>query len=140
MLKDNELTKIDSSSSSSNKSLKNKLNKQPNNKNNTKKMKKRRLKTPIDFIIMPSMTQKKYNEEFINIMEQLSSIMLKQGEVFKARAYQKAQETIMTFPEDIISVEQLKGLPGIGSTIMEKLNEYVRTGTLTILEREKIIQ
>jgi len=145
LLKDNELTKIDSSSSSisSNKSLKKKLNKQPNNKNNTKKMKKRRLKTPIDFIIMPSIhpitptTPKKYNEEFINIMEQLSSIMLKQGEVFKARAYQKAQETIMTFPEDIISVEQLKGLPGIGSTIMEKLNEYVRTGTLTILEREK---
>ena len=135
LLKNDELTRIDSSSSKSLKSLKNKLIKQPNK---TKKTQKRRLKTPIDFIIMSSpIPSKKYNEEFINIMEQLSNIMLKQGEVFKARAYQKAQETLMTFPDDIVSVEQLKGLPGIGTTITEKLNEYVRTGTLAILEREK---
>ena len=70
-------------------------------------------------------------------MEQLADIMLKQGEPFRARAYQKAQETIMAFPADILSPEQLKGKPGIGATIMEKLEEYVNTGTLKILEREK---
>ena len=80
---------------------------------------------------------KVYNQEFINLMEQLSSIMLKQGEPFRARAYQKAQETIMAYPDDITSPEVLKGKPGIGETIMEKLNEYVFTGTLKILEREK---
>jgi NAD-dependent DNA ligase len=63
--------------------------------------------------------------------------MLKQGEPFRARAYQKAQETIMSYPEDITNPSQLKGLPGIGETIMEKLNEYVKTGTLAVLEREK---
>jgi NAD-dependent DNA ligase len=63
--------------------------------------------------------------------------MLKQGEPFRARAYQKAQETIMQFNDDITSPTQLKGKPGIGDTIMEKLNEYVKTGTLRILEREK---
>jgi NAD-dependent DNA ligase len=31
----------------------------------------------------------------------------------------------------------LKGLPGIGDTIMEKFNEYVQTGTLKVLERER---
>lgn len=77
------------------------------------------------------------NEKFIDLMEQLSNIMLKQGEPFRARAYQKAQETIMSYEGDILSPEQLKGQPGIGSTIMEKLNEYVQTGTLKILEREK---
>jgi NAD-dependent DNA ligase len=81
--------------------------------------------------------KKRYNEEFIDLMEKLSSIMLKQGEPFRARAYQKAQETIMNFPDDIISPEQLKGQPGIGPTIMEKLKEYVETGTLRVLEREK---
>jgi NAD-dependent DNA ligase len=80
---------------------------------------------------------KKYNEEFIEVLDKLSNIMLKQGEPFRARAYQKAQETIMSFPEDITSPAQLKGLPGIGETIMDKLNEYVETGTLKILEREK---
>jgi len=79
----------------------------------------------------------RYNEQFIDLMEKLSNIMLKQGEPFRARAYQKAQETLMAFPNDITSVEQLKGKPGIGSTILEKLNEYVNTGTLKILEREK---
>jgi NAD-dependent DNA ligase len=77
------------------------------------------------------------NEKFIDLMEQLSSIMLKQGEPFRARAYQKAQETIMAYPGDILSPDDLKGKPNIGSTIMEKLNEYYSTGTLKVLEREK---
>lgn len=81
--------------------------------------------------------QARYNEQFIDLMEKLSNIMLKQGEPFRARAYQKAQETLMAYPEDITSTDQLKGKPGIGSTILEKLNEYVNTGTLKILEREK---
>jgi len=77
------------------------------------------------------------NEKFIELMEQLSDIMLKQGEPFRARAYQKAQETIMAYPNDILTPNDLKGKPGIGSTIMEKLEEYVKTGTLRIIEREK---
>jgi len=82
-------------------------------------------------------TSGRLNEKLIELMEKLSEIMLKQGEPFRARAYQKAQETIMAFPDDIVNVEQLKGKPAIGPTIMEKLNEYVQTGTLKILEREK---
>ena len=54
-------------------------------------------------------TQKRYNEQLIDLMEKLSNIMLKQGEQFRARAYQKAQETIMTVPNNIISTSQLKG-------------------------------
>jgi NAD-dependent DNA ligase len=77
------------------------------------------------------------NEVFIDVMDKLSDIMMKQGEPFRARAYQKAQETIMTYPTDIINPDQLKGLPHIGPTIMEKLKEYTATGTLKILEREK---
>ena len=77
------------------------------------------------------------NEKFIELMEKLADIMLKQGEPFRARAYQKAQETIMAFPDDILTPEQLTGKPGIGSTIMDKLTEYIQTGTLKVLEREK---
>jgi len=77
------------------------------------------------------------NEKFIELMEKLSEIMLKQGEPFRARAYQKAQETILSFPFDILTPDDLKDTPNIGSTIMEKLNEYVKTGSLTVIEREK---
>ena len=97
------------------------------------KSNKRHLKIPVELEIMA----KRYNEEFIELMEKLNNIMLKQGEPFRARAYQKAQETIMSYPDNILEPNQLKGLPGIGSTIMGKLNEYVETGTLCILEREK---
>jgi DNA polymerase/3'-5' exonuclease PolX len=83
------------------------------------------------------MDKKRYNEEFIELTDKLSNIMLKQGEPFRARAYQKAQETIMTYPDDIYSSIQLKNLPNIGNTIMDKLNEYEKTGSLRILEREK---
>jgi len=60
------------------------------------------------------MNEKRYNEELIDLMEKLATLMLKQGEPFRARAYQKAQETIMMYPDDIM-----------------------KTGTLPILEREK---
>jgi len=79
----------------------------------------------------------RYNEKFIGVLEDLAEIMLKQGEPFRARAYQKAQETIMSFKGDILSPADLKGKPGIGTTIMEKLNEIVETGTLKVLEKEK---
>jgi NAD-dependent DNA ligase len=93
-------------------------------------------KSPQNIITMPQ-NEIRYNEKFIELMEKLAAIMSKQGESFRARAYQKAQETIMTYPGDIKSPNDLKGQPNIGSTIMEKLNEYVETGTLKILEREK---
>jgi DNA ligase (NAD+) len=82
-------------------------------------------------------TKIRYNEKFIDLLDKLSDIMLKHGEPFRAKAYQKAQETILSYSNDIIIHEQLNGLPGIGSTIMEKLKEYVETGTLRIIESEK---
>ena len=78
-----------------------------------------------------------FNESFINLLDKLSGIMMKHGEQFRAKAYQKAQDSIMTYPSAIISLKQLEGLPGIGPTIMEKFKEYLETGTLRILEQEK---
>ena len=95
------------------------------------------LKISQDITQMSKLPSGRLNEKFIELMEQLSNIMLKQGEAFRARAYQKAQETIMAYPGDIMNPNDLKGKPGIGPTIMEKLNEYVETGTLKVLEREK---
>ena len=82
-------------------------------------------------------TVKQYNKEFIDLLEALSGIMVKHGEPFRAKAYQKALDTIMIYPGAITSAEQLAGAPGIGPTIMDKLKEYVETGTLRILELEK---
>lgn len=77
------------------------------------------------------------NEKLFELMDNISNIMLKRGEPFRARAYQKAQETIMSFPDNIISPEQLKGQSNIGSSILDNMNEYIKTGTLDLLEKEK---
>lgn len=121
--------------SSSSPSLKEKIE-IPNPENNDG-INKTYLKISQDIKQMSQLPSGRLNEKFIELMEQLADIMLKQGEPFRARAYQKAQETIMSYPEDILKPIDLKGKPNIGPTIMEKLDEYVKTGTLKILEREK---
>ena len=80
---------------------------------------------------------KTYNEEFIKILGELADLMVRKGEPHRARAYQKAEETIIKYQGDITNPKQLKGLPGIGDTIMTKLEEYVKTGTLAALEKER---
>ena len=78
-----------------------------------------------------------YNQQFADLLAHLESIMKMKGEPFRARAYQKAKETIMAFPDKITSVEQLRGLPGIGETIIKKFNDFIETGTLKALQKEK---
>lgn len=82
--------------------------------------------------------QKKiYNEDFIKILEELENIMSRQGETFRARAYHKASETIMTIVDDITDASQLNGKPNIGETILSKLQEYVDTGVVSAIELKK---
>ena len=78
-----------------------------------------------------------YNQKFIEILEKLSNIMLKKGEAFRARAYQKAQEFIMSYPNNISCLNELIGKPNIGPAVLERLEEFIATGTLQIIEREK---
>jgi NAD-dependent DNA ligase len=83
------------------------------------------------------MSQTRYNEKFIEVLEKLSNIMLKKGEAFRARAYQKAQEFIMSYPNNITSLSDLNGKPNIGPAVLERLEEFIVTGSLQIIEREK---
>ena len=78
-----------------------------------------------------------YNQKFIEVLEKLSNIMLKKGEAFRARAYQKAQEFIISYPNNITNLSDLNGKPNIGPAIIERLEEFINTGTLQIIEREK---
>lgn len=123
------------------------VKKEPSQKSNSKTLKikksnkKRKLKLKTNESELNTSIQnsnmKVYNDEFIELLGKLYTILMSQGEVFRARAYKKAQETIMSITEDIVNVSQLKGKKGIGETILKKLNEYVETGTLALLEREK---
>jgi len=85
----------------------------------------------------PKSAGHRYNEEFIDLLGQLRAIMMQQGEPFRARAYQKAMESIMVYPGDITSAAQIKGLSGVGNITLAKMQEYVETGKIAKLEKEK---
>ena len=77
------------------------------------------------------------NEKLAKLMSTLADIMTRTGEPMKARAYKKAEETILSIQTEIKEANDLKGKPGIGETIFKKIDEYLKTGTLQLIEREK---
>ena len=81
--------------------------------------------------------QVSYNEDFIKILEELKEIQTALGEHFRANAYNKAEEELIKYEKPIYSVDQIKNLPHIGKTIIEKLNEFVKTGKLNAIEKER---
>ena len=104
--------------------------------NSAEKLKKKSL-TPENIETKSMSKSKRYNEEFIELLGELAQLMIKKGEPFRSRAYQKAEEAIIKFPDDIYDIKQLKNIPGIGTTILTKLEEYIKTGKVSVLERER---
>ena len=80
---------------------------------------------------------KRLNEELIGMLEEMTEILTKQGEHFRSGRYKQAMETVMMTPDDITSVSQLKGKKGVGPTILSKMEEFEKTGTVKFLERER---
>jgi NAD-dependent DNA ligase len=68
-------------------------------------------------------------------MDDLAYLMRRRKDPMRARAYQQAKETIEVLPDAAVTgPEALKGRPGIGPAIYEKLVTLTATGTLPLLE------
>ena len=106
-------------------------------KEKTREPKKSPIKITDETVELKPSKKERLNEKLIDLLERLSNLMAKKGEHFKSRAYKTAQETVMSFTTDITDINELKGKPGIGDTIMTKFKEYMETGTLELLEHEK---
>jgi len=93
---------------------------------------------PVPSVEQPVLTGR-LNEKLIELVDTLGNIMAKKGEPFRSRAYKKAQESLIVYPDEITveNYQNLQSLPGVGETIIKKFKEYVNTGTLRVLEREK---
>ena len=76
-------------------------------------------------------------QELSNVLNELAELMMKKGEPMKARAYNRARDTIKTIDQDITNIEQLKNIPTIGTNIYNKLDEYIKTGKIALLEKYK---
>ena len=73
----------------------------------------------------------------ISVLGELEEVMIKNGDMFRSRAYARAGQVLMKYTTPMVSIEQLKQEKGIGDTILAKLSEYETTGKLTILEKAK---
>lgn len=83
------------------------------------------------------MSSARYNERFILVLSQMAQQTAAKGEHFKARAYKKAQETIMGFSGNITKLEDIEGQPGIGKSILETLGKAM---TKPVMGPQKVIE
>jgi NAD-dependent DNA ligase/DNA polymerase/3'-5' exonuclease PolX len=77
------------------------------------------------------------NEKLGSLMETLSNIMAKKGDRIKSLAYKKAHEAILKVDNNIYTVDDLKGVSGIGASSLTHMREYLEKGTLDIIEAER---
>ena len=81
------------------------------------------------------------NEELSHIFNGIADILeLKNENPFRIRAYRKAAQIMEDLAEDVtgmIGTGKLKDVPGIGKDLYAKIEEYVRTGRITVFEELK---
>lgn len=79
------------------------------------------------------------NLALINKLVQLQDYYTKiKQDKFRALAYGKAIVSLRSYPAEIVSASQVTSLPNIGSSILEKIKEFLETGTISIFKTEDI--
>lgn len=69
------------------------------------------------------------NESLIKIFKNLSLYESSIGRVFPSKAYNNAVNTLKNLDFEVTDVKQVTGLPGFGSGILKKIEEYLANGT-----------
>jgi DNA polymerase/3'-5' exonuclease PolX len=76
-------------------------------------------------------------KQIITELETMKQGDLIRGEKFSALAYAKAIKGIKGLGKPITSVDDIKGIPGIGTKIQAKIQEIIETGSLASAARTK---
>ena len=74
------------------------------------------------------MSAKNYKNEFTKILGNLETVSKNNGDMFRARAYKKAQEQVMIYNGELTSMTDLENISYIGKTIKAKFQELLTTG------------
>jgi len=76
------------------------------------------------------------NQEIAQIFYEIADFLEMEGVAFKPYAYQKAAITLENLKEDVANIykkggiEALEKIPGVGKSIAEKIEEYLKTGRI----------
>src|SRR5690349_1072067 len=77
------------------------------------------------------------NEEVEALLQEYADLVsITGGDAYRARAYEKAARAIGGYHADVsrLSVDELLEIPNVGKSIAEKVEEYLRTGTVSAVE------
>lgn len=77
------------------------------------------------------------NDEVEALLQEYADLLaITGGDPFKARAYEKAARAIGGCHDDVstLDVRQLRAISGVGKSIAEKIDEYLRTGGVAAFE------
>ena len=80
------------------------------------------------------------NAEATETFRTIADLLDLLGEKFKPEAYRRAARSIESLTEDLGAVaarRELRAIPGVGEAIAEKIEEYLRTGSVSYYERLK---
>lgn len=83
------------------------------------------------------------NSEVAKILREIGEYLAMEGVAFKPRAYENAADAILELKEDILDVYKSGGLkaleeiPGVGVSIAEKIEEFIKTGRIKYYEAFK---
>lgn len=83
------------------------------------------------------------NQEISKILNEIGDLLDIKGVAFKPRAYRKAAKSLEDLKEDISDVYKksgakgIKQIPGIGKSIAEKIEEYLKKGKMKYYEELK---
>ncbi|AEY88391.1 DNA polymerase beta [Streptomyces hygroscopicus subsp. jinggangensis 5008] len=80
------------------------------------------------------------NDEVEALLQEYADLIaITGGDAFKARAYEKAARAIGGYPVDVstLDADGLREIPNVGRSIAEKVAEYLRTGTMAVVEERR---
>lgn len=80
------------------------------------------------------------NAQAAEIFRTIADLLDLLGEKFKPEAYRRAARSIESLTEDLRAVaarHELRSIPGVGEAIAEKIEEYLKTGSVTYFEKLK---
>ena len=76
------------------------------------------------------------NTAVSKMLDEISGYLLRKDEnVYKAQAYRRAALIVRSLPYDLIFMEQLDSLKGIGASIAHTIEIMLATGTCPLLEK-----
>jgi len=75
------------------------------------------------------------NDEVEQLLIEFADLLsIASDDPFKPRAYEKAARAVGGFPQDLRELDDVRAIPGVGRSIAEKIESFLRTGTFPELE------